>query len=290
MSQNENHLNEILKDPELKEIWDLAGKYQLSEVKNNDESWENFQRKVEQNKPKLKVSYSRLMAYAAAIGLFILSSVIIYNFNSYNNSHPLVAKNISTGSGQLKKITLPDGSVVTLNGNSTVSYELKEKSRTIQLTGMAHFEVAPNKEAPFSVVTQKGTVTVLGTGFDVSAYSAGKLQVIVNHGKVKVENQNKDHNAILTKGMMVESDGNVLNVNSNYSSHLDWMGDYLIFHDASLNEVITALEAKYGTKISVESNSDLDKKFTGKFKQNQTLESVSQVLEVALNIKLSKEK
>jgi len=290
MSQNENHLNEILKDPELKEIWDLAGKYQLSEVKNNDESWENFQRKVEQNKPKLKVSYSRLMAYAAAIGLFILSSVIIYNFNSYNNSHPLVAKNISTGSGQLKKITLPDGSLVTLNGNSSISYELKEKSRTIQLTGMAHFEVAPNKEAPFSVVTQKGTVTVLGTGFDVSAYSAGKLQVIVNHGKVKVENQNKDHNAILTKGMMVESDGNVLNVNSNYSSHLDWMGDYLILHDASLNEVITALEAKYGTKISVESNSDLDKKFTGKFKQNQTLESVSQVLEVALNIKLSKEK
>jgi len=290
MSQNENHLNEILKDPELKEIWDLAGKYQLSEVKNNDESWENFQRKVEQNKPKLKVSYSRLMAYAAAIGLFILSSVIIYNFNSYNDTHPLVAKNISTGSGQLKKITLPDGSVVTLNGNSSISYELKEKSRSIQLTGMAHFEVAPNKEAPFSVVTQKGTVTVLGTGFDVSAYSAGKLQVIVNHGKVKVVNQNKDQNTILTKGMMVESDGNVLNVNSNYSSHLDWMGDYLIFHDASLNEVITALEAKYGTKISVESNSDLDKKFTGKFKQNQTLESVSQVLEVALNIKLSKEK
>lgn len=293
MSEKDNHLNDLLKDPEFKEVWDLAAQYQFPEAKGNDESWKKFQQRVENNKPKLKVSYSRIMAYAAAIGLFILSSVVIYNFNSYNESHPLAEQNIVTAGGELKKISLADGTVITMNGHSKLSYELNEKSRIIHLTGMAHFEVAPNKEAPFSVITEKGTVTVLGTGFDVSSYTNKNFQVVVNHGKVRVQNQNKNQETILTKGMMAISvDGKKLETSDNYISHSEWMGQFLVFHDASLDEVFTVLEEKFGVEITTNnSNQDINsKKFTGKFKQNQSLDSICKVLDEALNIKISTKK
>lgn len=276
---NENSNHNIQDDPEFKEIWDLAGSYKFKEAEGNDKAWEKFQNAV-QPKAKLTVTYSRtrILAYAAVIGLFVLSGIVLFKFNSNSKSLLLVSNNV-TMAGEMKELKLADGSIITMNGASNVSYELKADQRKIKLKGQAHFEVAPNKYAPFIIETDKGTITVLGTGFDVIAYPNKELSVSVNHGKVSVENNSKK--VILTKGMSVKTNGNQLTSVAMDSTTVQWRGQFLTFNEANVTSVVETLENKYNVSLKIEENSS-QKKFTGKFKQSASLKEILEVLKVSV--------
>lgn len=276
---NENSNHNIQDDPEFKEIWDLAGSYKFKEAEGNDKAWEKFQNAV-QPKAKLTVTYSRtrILAYAAVIGLFVLSGIVLFKFNSNSKSLLLVSNNV-TMAGEMKELKLADGSIITMNGASNVSYELKADQRKIKLKGQAHFEVAPNKYAPFIIETDKGTITVLGTGFDVIAYPNKELSVSVNHGKVSVENNSKK--VILTKGMSAKTNGNQLTAIAMDSTTVQWRGQFLTFNEANVTSVVETLENKYNVSLKIEENSS-QKKFTGKFKQSASLKEILEVLKVSV--------
>ena len=273
-------------DPEFKNIWDLSASYTFKEVENNDQAWQKFQTAIEP-KAKMKVTYShtRILAYAAVIGLFILSGIVLFTFNS-NSKTLLTSANNTTIAGEMKELKLADGSVITMNGASNVSYELTADQRKIKLTGQAHFEVAPNKYAPFIIETEKGTITVLGTGFDVVAYPNKELSVSVNHGKVSVENNSAK--IILTQGMAASTNGNELSSIAMDSTTVQWRGKSLTFNEANVQTVINTIENKYNVELV--SNENLkSKKFTGKFQQNASLKEILDVLNATLgNIEIEK--
>lgn len=102
-----------------------------------------------------------------------------------------------TENGEIASLTLPDNSQVTLNAGSQVVYSGNRFNtrRKIQLTGEAYFKVT--KGNTFSVVTTEGTVTVLGTTFNVRSRDE-KLSVFCYTGKVKVSDPFKA--VYLTKG------------------------------------------------------------------------------------------
>jgi len=278
---NENlNQNSIQDDPEFKEIWDLSSSYKFKEAESNDEAWAKFQATI-QPKAKLKVTYSRtrILAYAAVFGLFVLSGIVLFNMNRFNSQNPLSVSNQITKSGEMKTLKLPDGSVITMNGSSTVSYELTATERKIVLKGQAHFEVAPIKTAPFKVQTEKGLITVLGTGFDVVAYPNKELSVSVNHGKVSVENNNKK--VILTQGMAASTNGNELNSIAMDSTTVQWRGNFLTFQEANVQTVVETIENKYNVELLADKKLD-NKKFTGKFKQNASIKEILEVLNVTM--------
>jgi len=283
MKNEEINKNELHNDPEFKEIWDLSASYTYSEADQNDQAWTKFKAEI-QPKAKLKVSYSTLLAYAAVIGLFIMSGIVLFTFNS-NKFSPLVANHI-TNAGEIKTLKLPDGSVVTMNGASSVSYELTLNARKIKLSGQAHFEVAPNKSAPFSIVTPKGTVTVLGTGFDVVAYPNKEMSVSVNHGKVKVQHNNKQ--LILTQGMSAITNNSDLNSVVMDSTTVIWRGQFIEFNNANLSKVCTALENKYNVQLDKSNLKSQNLQFTGKFKQNATIDEICNVINTALKVNLTR--
>lgn len=276
---NENSNHNIQDDPEFKEIWDLAGSYKFKEAEGNDKAWEKFQNAV-QPKAKLTVTYSRarILAYAAVIGLFVLSGIVLFKFNSNSKTLLLVSNNV-TMAGEMKELKLADGSIITMNGASNVSYELKADQRRIKLKGQAHFEVAPNKYAPFIIETDKGTITVLGTGFDVIAYPNKELSVSVNHGKVSVENNSKK--VILTKGMSAKTNGIQLTAVAMDSTTVQWRGQFLTFKEANVSSVVETIENKYNVSLKIEENSN-QKKFNGKFKQSASLKEILEVLNASV--------
>ena len=259
---NENSNHNIQDDPEFKEIWDLAGSYKFKEAEGNDKAWEKFQNAV-QPKAKLTVTYSRtrILAYAAVIGLFVLSGIVLFKFNSNSKTLLLVSNNV-TMAGEMKELKLADGSIITMNGASNVSYELKADQRRIKLKGQAHFEVAPNKYAPFIIETDKGTITVLGTGFDVS-----------------VENNSKK--VILTKGMSAKTNGIQLTAVAMDSTTVQWRGQFLTFKEANVSSVVETIENKYNVSLKIEENSN-QKKFNGKFKQSASLKEILEVLNASV--------
>jgi len=93
----------------------------------------------------------------------------------------------TTGIGQVREVVLADGSVVTLNTNSSVTVSYTRDRRDIHLVrGEALFDVAKNKHRPFIVVAGDMQVRAVGTSFTVSMLPQRPIQVLVKEGVVEL--------------------------------------------------------------------------------------------------------
>lgn len=89
-----------------------------------------------------------------------------------------------TATGEIRRIDLDDGSVVTLGPASAIDVDYAASHRTVRLlAGMAYFDVARDPSRPFSVLSDGVAATALGTAYDVSN-DAGIVSVSVDHGRV----------------------------------------------------------------------------------------------------------
>ncbi|MCY1662579.1 FecR family protein [Chryseobacterium sp. SL1] len=117
---------------------------------------------------------------------------------------PLAYNTIETPKGGRYEIMLPDGTHVWMNAGSKLKYPVSFaslKERRIELQGEAYFEVAHNKLVPFRVSSPGQTVEVLGTHFNVSAYTDEKsVKTTLLQGSVKVSQGNSPHFKLLKPG------------------------------------------------------------------------------------------
>ncbi len=157
--------------------------------------------------------------------------------------------------------TLPDGSIIRLNANTQIQYDADFKSnRKLNLSGEAFFEV--KKGATFVVQTDNGTVTVLGTSFNVFSRN-NHFNVACKTGRVRVDTE-RDY--ILNPGETVVSTKNVTTVQGKVKIEQigAWINGESIFSSSPMDEVILALEAQYNVKVKGQL-SDGNEKFTGSF-------------------------
>jgi len=108
------------------------------------------------------------------------------------------AESTTAEAGMLKRVNLPDGSVVRLRPSSAIAVSLDRHGRHIQLLrGEAHFTVAKDAARPFVVEANGVGVRAVGTAFSVTT-AAGSVEVLVTEGKVGVESAQPDaHRATL---------------------------------------------------------------------------------------------
>jgi transmembrane sensor len=92
-----------------------------------------------------------------------------------------------TGIGERREVALADGSVVRLDSGSAIALDYTGSRRGVRLlAGAAMFEVAPDRERPFTVEADGGSVTAVGTVFAVRDEN-GRANVIVVQHRVRVE-------------------------------------------------------------------------------------------------------
>ncbi|AUC21579.1 anti-sigma factor, partial [Polaribacter sejongensis] len=123
----------------------------------------DFKLKTENTSKKGKVipfNYKKLYKYAAAVVVLLTTS---YFFISNNTDNAIY----KTAFAETKNFNLPDNSEVVLNANSEISYakDSWQENRNLTLDGEAFFKV--QKGEKFTVNTEVGRVTVLGTQFNV---------------------------------------------------------------------------------------------------------------------------
>lgn len=161
-----------------------------------DSAWEKVHNQIQNISPNKKVRFRKLisnpfMRIAAAVLIAALLSIAGYDiFINGGASSQMVELSASTQ--LVKTITLPDGTLVSLNSDSHLSYPKRfgNHSREVTIDGEAFFEVKPNKRKPFIIHARNAQIRVLGTSFNVSAYPDSLLmEVIVKTGKVQVTNQ-----------------------------------------------------------------------------------------------------
>jgi len=168
--------------------------------------------------------------------------------------------------GEQKEILLPEESVVSLNAGSSISFREKsfEKDRVLQLEGEAFFKVKPG--STFSVRTENGTVTVLGTSFNVLSRN-GRFEVSCYTGKVKVETAEKDQ-LIITMGEQAIKSADAESLDRDSFTLIDaspeWTAGRFNFENQPLAEVIAELERQYAIKVKMDAGLE-ELTYTGLF-------------------------
>ncbi len=211
---------------------------------------------------------SRKVWLTAASVLFVLGITVI-----------LLRQNqmIQTGTsyGEIKKISLSDGSIITLNSNSRLRYSnqfLNEKEREIWIDGEAFFEVKKRivngRKIPFIVHANKLSIQVLGTEFNVTN-RRGAVNVALQHGSVKVVDINNNKNAVLLNPGEVATQSvtktEIQKQNTDLEQYISWKDKVIVFRKKSLQELSEMMMDLYNIKVMIDNPALEAETFTGSF-------------------------
>jgi len=190
--------------------------------------------------------------------------------------------------GMKKVFTLPDGSVVTVNSGSELSYSSDfENDRLVKLKGQAFFEVTKDPEHPFRIMSGDITTKVLGTSFDVKAYEDDRdIHVAVMTGRVEVKSE-AGLNSYLTTGEVtyyVPKFQVMRKADFDYEELIGWKDKVIKFNRSSYHDVFQTLSNWYDVDFVIDPSLQLRGRYTARFK-DQSLPNVLIGLEHSSNLK-----
>jgi len=196
-----------------------------------------------------------------------------------------------TKDGEVKELTLADGTKVVMNENSEFKYSehFEGNSRKVYLVGEAYFEVARNENKPFVIYSPSASTKVLGTSFNLST-TKNSASVNVFSGKVAFGNLTQsEQNVVLVKGQAaVFQNGKATKLTRLDSNALAWKTGNLKFEGTPISEVVPVLEEFYKVNIEFDKNIS-DCLITSTF-EKQSLKQVLSVFEIIAQIKNSDDK
>ncbi|QGY42543.1 DUF4974 domain-containing protein [Maribellus comscasis] len=189
--------------------------------------------------------------------------------------------------GKQTQITLSDGSIVWLNSGSKLVYpaNMKEK-RKVYIEGEAVFDVTHSEQHPFFVATKDFEIKVLGTVFNVSAYTDDNVSsAVLERGKIELDLREKSlfHKKRLTilPGTMAVFDSNDKTFHQQQvdaKNYLSWRDGYFIFKNEPLANIIKKLERYYNVEIVLEDETLGRERFSGNLNLKNTPEEVLNVI------------
>nr|WP_240966056.1 FecR family protein [Pseudoflavitalea sp. G-6-1-2] len=197
---------------------------------------------------------------------------------------------MSTPRGRQFQLRLPDGSAVWLNAASTIRYPaaFAGNERKVELTGEAYFEVAPDQQRPFRVLTPKQQIEVMGTHFNVNAYADEPLeQTTLIEGSVKVSGAVSQLSKLLTPDHQASvSDGAITVTKLDTGPVIAWKNGLFCFVNANVPGVMRQLSRWYDIEVQYEGKIP-DRVFAGKMQRDLTLNEMLNLLSsLNLNFKL----
>jgi transmembrane sensor len=180
---------------------------------------------------------------------------------------------VSTLNSAHKMVTLPDGSVVELNGHSrlVIANDFNKHDRKIALEGEAFFDIAHNAHKPFVVTSGVLETVVKGTSFDIRAYhDLGHIKISVFTGIVKVSKQQPAHaGQVLTQGIIKDQTltynlktgkGDIKNEST--PEIASWRHHNVFIDNFTMPEIASLLRRHFSTKVLIEPDVNLNEHFT----------------------------
>ena len=191
---------------------------------------------------------------------------------------------ITVPAGQRANLTLADGTNVWLNARSEMRYPavFTGNKREITLVGEAYFEVTHNEDKPFVVQTNKCNVEVLGTKFNVEAYSDSEdFCTSLMEGSVRVsDKRNPSETVLLSPNHMVSLENGQLST----SPILDfdvfrWKEGLICFRNMNFEQLMLRFEKCYGVRIVVENKHLVNYICSGKFRISDGIDNALRILQ-----------
>ena len=164
----------------------------------------------------------------------------------------------TTQPGQRASYILPDGSRVSLNAGSSITFPEKfdNETRAVVLEGEAFFDIVKNVEQPFIVASAGIKTEVLGTSFNIRAYQGENIEVTVATGKVQVGSLDKlssqDNGKVLLtaneQAVYNHANGSITQTSVDIRKYLAWHSKELILENTSVKDAILMLEKRFDQK------------------------------------------
>lgn len=228
--------------------------------------------------------HSGIMRFVRIAAMIVLAFGLGYFAQDWDTDGPVPMQTIAVPAGQCVNITLPDGSNIWLNAQTTIQYPISfnKCERVIKLDGEAYFEVAKDAKRPFIVNTKECRVEVLGTKFNVDAYSyRDKFETVLMEGAVKVSMLNNPSETVSLKpdDKVYRSNGRLLTEKMNNFERYRWKEGLICFQNEPFNVVMEDFEKFYGLKIVVNNQKVTKYLYTGKFKQTDGIDYALSLLQ-----------
>lgn len=280
---DEEHVSE--KDEALQNLWEEG--YKQGTSPNLSQSYKQLRKNagIPSVRKERRIRPIRIWQAAAAV-FFILAASSVYLSTIGKDAEPnLLQQYIPTA--EMRTLTLPDGTKVQLNSQSTLLYpqEFTGKDRSVFLIGEANFKVKPDKKHPFIVKSNDFQVTALGTEFNVAAYPENPIvAATLISGSVLVEYNDLNSQMILKPNEQLAYHKHTRHHSLNSPNMNDvtaWQRGELVFREMSVKDIITVLERKYPYTFEYQLKNLKEDKYSFRFKDRATL---SEVMDVIVNV------
>jgi len=272
---------------EYQKVWtmsDTAYNSEIASIDLNDE-WQIFKDNVgfddktliPKQKTKKRFSIYRIAASVSAILLIGIAALYFLN----PKQEILYAQN------EIIETNLPDGSEISINKNSTISYSksFNKKERKVELKGDAYFKVEKNKTKPFIIKAESFYVEVLGTEFYVNTDFKNR-KVVVTEGTVAVyQRKDKSDKVILTAGEEIifdKKENKLKKIETFDKNCLAWKTKIFNFNNQSLEDIFNQLESVYEVKFEFK-NPKLKNCTQSVSFENQTIDKILNVLKATFD-------
>lgn len=270
-----------------RKIWETSGNLAPAQSIDAQDAWERFETSSHFPVEKGMVipmhprsSSLRKILSIAALFLTMIGGAWIWWY--MGRQQPLLS--IKTEAATLTD-TLPDGSQVTLNKYSALTYpqQFKGGQRLVKLEGEGFFHVAPDQSHPFQVEVNGVTVLVLGTSFNIRS-KAGRTEVIVETGKVAVESGGQKTEVEPGEQVAVSADHTgLVKTETEGELYQYYRTKKFICHNTPLWKLAEVLNEAYDVHIAVLGQDVRNLELTTTF-SNEPLDSILDVVTQTLNL------
>jgi ferric-dicitrate binding protein FerR (iron transport regulator) len=190
---------------------------------------------------------------------------------------------ITIPAGCKYKVTLPDGSMVWLNSESSLKFPVvfNKSERNVYLTGEAYFEVAKNKLKPFKVFSNNTVVQVLGTHFNIHAYSDDEaVKTTLIEGSVKIYWGAESKMIVPGQQAYIKLNSSKIKIHEiNVDESIAWKNDLFLFDSEDIKSVMKEVARWYN--VEVEYKDDISQAhFSGSISRNNNISQVLNMLEL----------
>ncbi|MEJ5145101.1 FecR family protein [Sphingobacterium sp. MYb388] len=207
------------------------------------QAWQNITHRIDKTtyrrKRRLKAIHTCATILIIVAGFFTWKHMV--------TEQPVNMILVSTASNEIKSIKLSDGSTLVINNNSSLRYpeKLDKNLRKVELLhGEAIFNIAKDPERPFQVSVDDSQIEVLGTIFNINAYTS-KISVTLAEGSIRFSNKN--FNCLLVPGEQLTFDANegkAKRQTVEAYALIDWKNNNWVFQDIPLDEVLSQIAAQ----------------------------------------------
>ncbi|WP_287681356.1 FecR domain-containing protein [Bacteroides sp.] len=238
-----------------------------------DKMFARIKAEVLKEQPAMKRTLDKTLVpawakWAAMICIPICIAFFTYNIlsisNADKNRSPFMVK---ANKGDKATVVLPDGTDVILNSASQLSYlsDFGRNERRVHLEGEGYFKVAHDARRTFIVQVGELEVKVMGTVFNVCAYSNDQdVTVVLLEGKVGVYTPSTS--ATLSPGEKINYNKSTRKLSTEKvypDDYVSWTKGNLYFQNESLENIMKALSRVYDVTIRIDSPKISEERFTG---------------------------